>query len=154
MQLLHCLLHSYLPYSTAVHYGIHYSSAAICHRSLPLSNFFVGLILYLVVFAPFEIIRSSQRRKLEAQSFSCRKQFRYGSGWGGCYQCPCPQDVVEYSCFGEWKRFAYVQRRESSGKNVPTLHRCISVTDDIKINEQNKSIGIGPLYLQTEFEAI
>ena len=29
----------------------------------------------------------------------------------------------------------------------------ISVTDDIKINEQNKSIGIGPLYLQTEFEA-
>ena len=31
---------------------------------------------------------------------------------------------------------------------------CISVTDDIKINEQNKSIAIGPLYLQTEFEAI
>ena len=26
--------------------------------------------------------------------------------------------------------------------------------DGIKINEQNKSIGIGPLYLQTEFEAI
>ena len=25
--------------------------------------------------------------------------------------------------------------------------------DGIKINEQNKSIGIGPLYLQTEFEA-
>ena len=35
--------------------------------------------------------------------------------------------------------------RESSG---------ISVTDGIKINEQNKSIGIGPLYLQTESEAI
>ena len=30
----------------------------------------------------------------------------------------------------------------------------ISVTDGIKMNEQNKSIGKGPLYLQTEFEAI
>ena len=29
-----------------------------------------------------------------------------------------------------------------------------SVTDRVKINEQNKSIDIGPLYLQTEFEAI
>ena len=57
--ILVCLLHSYI----------------ICLQSLPLSNYFVGLILYLVVFAPFEIIRSSQRLKLEAQSFFCRKQF-------------------------------------------------------------------------------
>ena len=35
-----------------------------------------------------------------------------------------------------------------------TLHTCISATDRVKINEQNKSIAIGPLYLQTEFEAI
>ena len=28
---------------------------------------------------------------------------------------------------------------------------CISVTDDIKINEQNEFIGNGPLYLKTEF---
>ena len=102
MQLLHCLLHSYLPYSTAVHYGIHYSSAAICHRSLPLSNFFVGLILYLVVFAPFEIIRSSQRRNLKRKASSAGNNSArspdYGSGWGGCYKCPSPQDVVEYSC--------------------------------------------------------
>ena len=34
------------------------------------------------------------------------------------------------------------------------VHVRISVTDGIKINEQNKSIGIGPLYLHTEFEAI
>ena len=34
------------------------------------------------------------------------------------------------------------------------LHSCISVTDRVKINEQNKSIDIGPLYLRTEFEAI
>ena len=44
--------------------------------------------------------------------------------------------------------------RESSGKSGRTLFNCISVTDGIKINEQNKSIGIGPFYLQTEFEAI
>ena len=56
--------------------------------------------------------------------------------------------------FDEWKRASHVQRRDSSGKRVPTLRRCISVTNDIKINEQNKSIDIGPLYLQTEFEAI
>ena len=55
---------------------------------------------------------------------------------------------------GEWKRFTQVQRRDSSGKRVPTLHRDISLTDHTKINEQNKSIGIGPLYLQTEFEVI
>ena len=44
--------------------------------------------------------------------------------------------------------------RESSAKCAHSLFNCISVTDDIKINEQNKSIGKGPLYLQTEFEAI
>ena len=31
-------------------------------------------------------------------------------------------------------------------------HLYISATDGVKINEQNKSIAIGPLYLQTEFE--
>ena len=39
-----------------------------------------------------------------------------------------------------------------AGKRARSLFNCISVTDGIKINEQNKSIGIGPLYLQTEFE--
>ena len=43
-----------------------------------------------------------------------------------------------------------------AGKSACTysLFNYISVTDGIKINEQNKSIDIGPLYLQTEFEAI
>ena len=41
-----------------------------------------------------------------------------------------------------------------AGKRARSLFNCISVTDGIKINEQNKSIGIGPLYLQSEFEAI
>ena len=70
------------------------------------------------------------------------------------YPSVSPQEVVAYSCFGAWKRVTHVQRRDSSGKLVATLRRCISVTDDIKINEQNKSIGIRPLYLQTEFEVI
>ena len=41
-----------------------------------------------------------------------------------------------------------------AGKRARSLFNCISVTDGIKINEQNISIGIGPLYLHTEFEAI
>ena len=41
-----------------------------------------------------------------------------------------------------------------AGKRARSLFNCISVTDVIKINEQKKSIGIGPLNLQTEFEAI
>ena len=43
---------------------------------------------------------------------------------------------------------------ESSWKCALTLHSCISVTDEVKINEQNKSIATGPLYLYTEFDAI
>ena len=40
-----------------------------------------------------------------------------------------------------------------AGKRARSLFNCVSVTDGIKINEQKKSIDIGPLYLQTEFEA-
>ena len=43
---------------------------------------------------------------------------------------------------------------ENGTRVALTLHTCISATDRIKINEQNKSIAIGLLYLQTEFEAI
>ena len=48
----------------------------------------------------------------------------------------------------------YIFGTNRAGKSACSLFNCISVMDDIKINEQNKSIGIGPLYLQTEFEAI
>ena len=34
-----------------------------------------------------------------------------------------------------------------AGKSARSLFNCISVMDGIKINEQNKSIGTGPLYL-------
>ena len=39
-------------------------------------------------------------------------------------------------------------------KCAVTLHSCISVTDEVKIKEQNKSIAKGPLYVYNEFEAI
>ena len=48
----------------------------------------------------------------------------------------------------------YNPKKPIKGKRARSLFNCISVTDGIKINEQNKSIGIGPLYLHTEFEAI
>ena len=39
-----------------------------------------------------------------------------------------------------------------AGKFARSLFNCISVTDDIQINEQNKSIGIGLLYVHPEFD--
>ena len=35
-----------------------------------------------------------------------------------------------------------------------SLHTCISITDKAKINEQNKSIAVGPFYMGTYFEPI
>ena len=50
-------------------------------------------------------------------------------------------------------QFAQIIGANRARKWARSLFNCISVTDGIKINEQNKSIGIEPLYLQTEFEA-
>ena len=41
-----------------------------------------------------------------------------------------------------------------AGKCSLTLHSGISITDKVKINEQNKSIATGPLYVHTKFEVI
>ena len=43
-----------------------------------------------------------------------------------------------------------VDEIENGGKCALTLHSCISVTDEVKIKEQNTSIATGPLYLHTE----
>ena len=48
----------------------------------------------------------------------------------------------------------YIIAAYRAGKSARRLFNYISVTDGTKINEQNNLIGIGPLYLQTEFEAI
>ena len=53
-----------------------------------------------------------------------------------------------------WGGGDYYIGANQAGKRARSLFNCISVTDGTKINEQNKSIGIGPLYLHTEFEAI
>ena len=53
-----------------------------------------------------------------------------------------------------WGGGDYYIGANQAGKRARSLFNCISVTDGININEQNKSIGIGPLYLHTEFEAI
>ena len=53
-----------------------------------------------------------------------------------------------------WGGGDYYIGANQAGKRARSLFNCISVTDGIKINELNKSIGIGPLYLHTEFEAI
>ena len=42
----------------------------------------------------------------------------------------------------------------ASWKCALTLHRYISVTDKVKINEKNNSIVTGPLYVHTEFKTI
>ena len=48
----------------------------------------------------------------------------------------------------------YIIGANETGTSARTLFNCISVTDGIKINEQNNLIAKGPLYLQIEFEAI
>ena len=67
------------------------------------------------------------------------------------YRSLSPQEVVAYSCASVNGSGSRTYNGAIRGE---TLLHCISVTDLIKINEQNKSIDIGPLYLQTEFEAI
>ena len=40
-----------------------------------------------------------------------------------------------------------------AGKYACSLLNCISVTDDTRINEQDKSIATGLLYVHSEFDA-
>ena len=46
-----------------------------------------------------------------------------------------------------WGGGGYIIGANRAGKSARSLFNSISVTDGIKINEQNKSIGIGPLYI-------
>ena len=76
-------------------------------------------------------------------------------------QTTCPfsrsiraNDLGKLRCMGNWGGGDYNIGANQAGKRARSLFNCISVTDSIKINLQNKSIGIGPLHLHTEFEAI
>ena len=53
-----------------------------------------------------------------------------------------------------WGGGGYFIGANHVGKRGSSLFNCISVSDDIKINEQNNPIAKGPLYVQTEFGAI
>ena len=53
-----------------------------------------------------------------------------------------------------WGGSGYMIGVNQAGKRARSLFNCISVTDDIKINEQNNPIAKGPLYVQTEFGVI
>ena len=86
--------------------------------------------------------RIGRNHKIACRAMFGRATSRATVGVAISYPSLSPQEVVAYSCNLVWKQFTHVQRRDSSGKLVPTLRRCISATDDIKINEQNKSIGI------------
>ena len=56
------------------------------------------------------------------------------------------EDILEASRNTLW--------RVTPGKYAISLHTCISITDKAKINEQNKSIAVGPFYIGTYFEPI
>ena len=55
-----------------------------------------------------------------------------------------------------WGGGGYIIGANQAGKRASNLFNCISVTDDIKINEHNNPIARGPLYahVQTEFGVI
>ena len=44
--------------------------------------------------------------------------------------------------------------RARNAREIISLHTCISITDKAKINEQNKSIAVGPFYVGTYCEPI
>ena len=52
----------------------------------------------------------------------------------------------------EWEGGDYIIGANQAGKCARSLFNCITVTDNIEINEQNKSIATGVLYVQPEFD--
>ena len=52
-----------------------------------------------------------------------------------------------------WGGGDYIIGANQAGKCACSLLNCISVTDDIEINEQNKSIATGLFYVQSKFDA-
>ena len=53
-----------------------------------------------------------------------------------------------------WETVVICSWRITPGKYAISLHTCISITDKAKINKQNKSIAVGPFYIDTYFEPI
>ena len=63
-----------------------------------------------------------------------------------------------YAPFTYYEDVLEVSRNTLMARNAreicTSLHTCISITDKAKINEQNKSIAVGPFYIITYFEPI
>ena len=55
--------------------------------------------------------------------------------------------LTYYDCFED-----VLVMRVTPGKYAISLHTCISITDNAKINEKNTSIAVGPFYIGTYFE--
>ena len=67
-----------------------------------------------------------------------------------------PTILLWSQCIGlyvELLLFAKIIGTNQAGKRARSSFNCISVTHDIEINEQNKSIATGLLYVQPEFDA-
>ena len=105
-------------------------------------RFVGGEVLYLsILFCSLIFMQSVTEIQLNKLRAHFRARFA-PMIWANC----APLNV--------WGGGDYYIGANQAGKRARSLFNCISVTDGIKINEQNKSIGIGPLYLHTEFEAI
>ena len=88
--------------------------------------------LYLSIYTVREVEQSTSTIYIHPARFApmilANRVPHYVWG-GGYYTCTC------------------IIGANRAGKSTRSLFNCISVMDGIKINEQYKSIGIGPLYL-------
>ena len=60
-------------------------------------------------------------------------------------------ELVMFSCCTETIQRSFVASNTLVGCSLTFIY-CISVTDDVEINEQIKSIATGLLYVQPEFD--
>ena len=66
-----------------------------------------------------------------------------------------PARIAPFSAHsGEWKRSRTEKGAIRAGNVDFTLHCCISITEEVKINDLQKSIVTGLLYVHIDFEVI
>ena len=70
--------------------------------------------------------------------------------WGDTLICVISRGVQLFYGIAQFAFHVLDKWHETTGKYAITLHNCIPVTDKEKINEQNKSIATGSLYVQTK----
>ena len=66
-----------------------------------------------------------------------------------------PARIAPFSVpLGRMEAVQGLRKAHSSGKRGLTLHCCISITEEVKINDLQKSIVTGFLYVHIDFEVI